>query len=57
MSLFGALKITSTVLKPESHKILAPVLVIISGNSLAFSRKIIISTDFYWYWVPTRQHQ
>ena len=27
---------------------LAPVLVIISGNSLAFSRKIITSTGFYW---------
>ena len=46
----GTLKIASTVLKGfESHKILAPVLVIISGNSLVFSRKIIASTDFYQY--------
>ena len=31
------------------HEDLAPVLVIISGKSLVFSRKIITSTGFYWY--------
>ena len=44
----GDLKITST--SPERQKRsgnLAPVLVIISGNSLVFSRKIITSTGFY----------
>ena len=34
-------------LKKRSQN-LAPVLVIISGNSLVFSRKMITSTDFYW---------
>ena len=44
----GDLKITST--STERHKRsqnLAPVLGIISGNSLVFSRKIISSTGFY----------
>ena len=31
------------------HENSAPVLVIISGNSLVFSRKIITSTGFYRY--------
>ena len=41
-------KLPVPVLKGKNvAKNLAPVLVIISGNSLAFSRKIITSTDFY----------
>ena len=34
------------------HENLAPVLVIISGKSLVFSRKIITSTVFYRYCAP-----
>ena len=34
------------------HENLAPVLVVISGNSLAFYRKIISSTGFYRYCAP-----
>ena len=34
------------------HENLAPVLVIISGKSLVFSRKIITSTGFYRYCAP-----
>ena len=37
---------TSTERQKQSQN-LAPVLVIISGKSLVFSRKIITSTDFY----------
>ena len=45
---FGDLKITSTSTERQKRsQILAPVLVIISGNSLVFSRKIITSTGFY----------
>ena len=36
----------------KCHQNLAPVLVISSGNSLAFPTKIITSTVFYWYCVP-----
>ena len=44
----GDLKITSTGTERQKHsQNSAPVLVIISGNSLAFSRKIITSTGFY----------
>ena len=39
------------------HQDLAPVLAMTSGNSLAFSRKTITSTDFYRCCAPTRQHQ
>ena len=42
------LKITSTSTeRQKGSQHLAPVLVIISGNSLVFSRKIITSTGFY----------
>ena len=34
------------------HENLAPVLVIISGNSLVFSRKVITSAGFYRYCAP-----
>ena len=44
----GDLKITSTSTERQKRsQNLAPVLVIISGNSLAFSRKLITSTGFY----------
>ena len=46
----GLIKITSASTerpKKKDSQNLAPVLVIISGNSLAFSRKIITSTGFY----------
>ena len=36
---------------------LAPVLVIISGNSVVFSRKIITSTGFTGAAPPASQHQ
>ena len=40
------------------HEILAPLLVIFSGNPLVFSRKIITSSGFYRHCPPpTRQHQ
>ena len=46
----GAWKITSTGTEGQKlHENLAPVLVIISGKSLVFSRKIITSTGFYRY--------
>ena len=46
-------KITSTSTKRQKRsQNLAPVLVIISGNSLEFSRKIIASTCFYWCCAP-----
>ena len=46
--LLGDLKITSTSTeRQERSQNLAPVLVIISGSSLVFSRKIITSTGFY----------
>ena len=38
--------------KSEPEQLPAPVLVIISGKSLAFSRKIIASTGFYRYCAP-----
>ena len=45
---FGDLKITSTSTERQKRsQNLAPVLVIISGKSLVFPRKIITSTDFY----------
>ena len=45
---FGDSKITSTSTeRQERSQNLTPVLVIISGNSLVFSRKIITSTGFY----------
>ena len=48
LALVGDLKITSTSTERQKRcQILAPVLVIISGNSLVFSRKIITSTGFY----------
>ena len=44
----GDLKITSTSTERQKRsQNLAPVLVTISGNSLAFSRKLITSTGFY----------
>ena len=50
---FGAWKITSTSTEGQKlHENLAPVLVIISGKSLVFSRKIITSTGFYRYCAP-----
>ena len=49
----GDLKITSTSTERQKRsQNLAPVLVIISGKSLVFSRKIITSTDFYRYCAP-----
>ena len=46
-------KITSTSTERQKRsQNSAPVLVIISGNSLIFSRKIITSTDFYRYCAP-----
>ena len=49
----GDLKITSTSAERQKRsQSLAPVLVIISGNSLVFSRKIITSTNFYRYCAP-----
>ena len=48
MAHLGDLKITSTSTERQKRsQNLAPVLVIISGNSLVFSRKIITSTGFY----------
>ena len=45
---FRRLKITSTSTeRPKRSQSLAPVLVITSGNSLVFSRKMITSTGFY----------
>ena len=50
-----SLKITSTSAEGQKfHENLAPVLVIISGNSLVFSGKIITSTGFYRYLRPRR---
>ena len=47
----GDYKITSTSTERQKRsQNLAPVLVIISGNSLVFSRQIITSTDFYRSW-------
>ena len=47
--MFGDLKITRTSTEREKpSQIFAPVLVIISGNSLVFSRIMITSTGFYW---------
>ena len=44
----GDLKITSASTERQNRsQNLAPVLVIISGSSLVFSRKIITSTGFY----------
>ena len=49
----GDLKITSTSTERQKRsQNLAPVLLIISGKSLVFSRKIITSTDFYRYCAP-----
>ena len=49
----GTSKITSTSTEGQKlHENLAPVLVIISGKSLVFSRKIITSTGFYRYCAP-----
>ena len=49
----GDLKITSTSTERQKHsQHLAPVLVIISGNSLVVSRKMITSTGFYWCCTP-----
>ena len=49
----GDLKITSTSTERQKRsQNLAPVLVIIPGKSLVFSRKIITSTDFYRYCAP-----
>ena len=57
LKLLGA-KTVVTVLKGRNFiKILAPVLVIVSGNSLVFSLKIITNTDFSRCCSPTRQHQ
>ena len=48
MTIVGDLKITSASTERQKRsQNLAPVLVIISGNSLVFSRKIITSTGFY----------
>ena len=45
----GDLKISSTSTEGQKRsQNLAPVLAIISGNSLVFSRKMITSTGFYW---------
>ena len=45
---FRRLKITGTSTERQKHsQTLAPVLVIISGNSRAFPRKIITSIGFY----------
>ena len=45
---FGDLKITTTSTERQKRsQNLAPVLAILSGNSLVFSRKIITSTGFY----------
>ena len=53
MLCFGDLKITSASTdRQKRSQNLAPVLVIISGNSLIFSRKLITSTDFYRYCAP-----
>ena len=53
LHVLGDIKITSTSTKRQKHsQNLAPVLVIISGNSLVFSRKIITSTGFYWCCTP-----
>ena len=53
IALFGDLRITSTSTERQKRsQNLAPVLVIISGKSLVFSRKIITSTDFYRYCAP-----
>ena len=42
----------------KCHQNLAPVLIIISGNSMVSSWKIIASIGFfYWRCGPTRQHQ
>ena len=49
----GDLKITSTSTERQKRsQNSAPVLVIIFGNSLVFSRKIITSTGFYRYCAP-----
>ena len=49
----GDLKITSASTERQKRsQNLAPALVIISGKSLVFSRKIITSTDFYRYCAP-----
>ena len=49
----GAWKITSTSTEGQKlHQNLAPVLVIISGKSLVFSRKNITSTGFDRYCAP-----
>ena len=49
----GDLKITSASIERQKRsQNLAPVLVIISGKSLVFSRKLITSTDFYRYCAP-----
>ena len=51
---FGAWKITRTSTEGQKlHENLAPVLVIISGKSLVFSRKIVTSTGFYRYCAPS----
>ena len=58
VALFGDTKITSTSTERQKRsQNLAPVLVIISGNSLVFSRKIITSTGFTGAAPPARQHQ
>ena len=41
----------------KRHPTLESVLVIVSGNSLVFSRKSITSTGFCWCCAPTLQHQ
>ena len=54
----GDLKITSTSTERQKRsENLAPVLVIISGKSLVFSRKSITSTVFTATAPLTRQHQ
>ena len=53
LKLTPRLKITSTSAERQKRsQNLAPVLVIISGNSLVFYRKIITSTGFYRYCAP-----
>ena len=49
---FGGLCQYNSTERQKRSQILAPALVIVSGNSLVFSRKIITSTGFYRYCAP-----
>ena len=58
LTALGDQRITSTSTERQKRcQNLAPAPVIISGNSLVFSRKIITSTGFTGAAPPARQHQ